>query len=203
MSQSYNHLPLATETDLRTRRRQGSRKDQQGSDEREGAVFRDTASLVTTTGSSRLPANPALECFKMRWTLEVSAPGKMRHLAACWPPSTPSNPPAGTAVPGRRVRRPAVTYRPCLMLAAILQANGRSAIEHILNIDHLPGRGMLIVTHGKVQAPRPAAGLADTKSLFLSGTTWLRRRSSFAARHGSRWSGLPVSHLQPKSKRAR
>lgn len=95
MSQSHNHVPLAAEPDLRTRRRQGSREDQQGSDEREGAVFRDTASLVTTTGSSRLPANPALECFKMRWTLELSAPGKMRHLAACWPPSTPSSPKQG------------------------------------------------------------------------------------------------------------
>lgn len=36
------------------------------------------------------------------------------------------------------------------MLAAILQAKGRSAIEHILNIDHLPGPGILIATNGKV-----------------------------------------------------
>lgn len=96
-----------------------------------------------------------------------------------------------------------MTFRPCLMLAAILQANGRSAIKHILNIDHLPGRGILIATNGKVQAPRPAASLADTKSFLLSGTTWLRRRLSFAVQRGSRWSSLPVSHLQPKSKRAR
>lgn len=71
--------------------------------------------------------------------------------------------PAGTAVPGSRVRRPATAYRPCLMLAAILQANGRSAIKHILNIDHLPGRGILIAPQGKVQAPRPAPCLADTE----------------------------------------
>lgn len=58
--------------------------------------------------------------------------------------------PAGTAVPGCRVRRPAITGGPCLMLAAILQANGRSAINHILNIDHLPGPGILIATYGKV-----------------------------------------------------
>lgn len=93
MSQSYTHLPLATERDLRTRRRQGSREDQQGSDEREGAVFRDTASLVTTTGSSRLPANPALECFKMRWTLEISGPGKCaiwRHVGRHRRPPAPS-----------------------------------------------------------------------------------------------------------------
>lgn len=89
MSRSHNRLPLVPKPGLRTRRGQGIREDQQGSDERGGAVFRDTASLVTTGGSSRLPANPALVCVKMRWTLGISAAGKMRHLAACWPPSTP------------------------------------------------------------------------------------------------------------------
>lgn len=36
------------------------------------------------------------------------------------------------------------------MLVAILQANGRSASDHILNIDTLPGPGILIATDGKV-----------------------------------------------------
>lgn len=41
------------------------------------------------------------------------------------------NLPAGTTVPGCRYGRRAVSYRPCLMLVAILQANGRSAITDI------------------------------------------------------------------------
>lgn len=90
ISRGRNYLPLATEKNLRTRRGQAAREDQQGSDERGRAVFRDTASLVTSTGSSRLPLNPVLECVEMRWTLGMSALGKLRHLAACWPPSTPS-----------------------------------------------------------------------------------------------------------------
>lgn len=142
--------PVGYKPDLRARRRQGSRDSQQGSDEREGAVFRDTASLVTTTGSSRLPANPALECFKMRWTLELFGAGENAPFGGMLAAIDAFQPQARTTVPRRRVQRPAITYRPCLMPAAILQANGRSAIKHILNIDHLPSHGILIATHGKV-----------------------------------------------------
>lgn len=57
---SQGPLALATEKNLRTRRRQAARGEQHGSDVRGGAVFRDTASLVTSTGSSRVPFNPSL-----------------------------------------------------------------------------------------------------------------------------------------------